>query len=154
MRKAIVAIFVVVLIPSCTRRTAVTMEQVHDTQSKSTVALYQRGFPPRCEEIPLPAYPDTEAEQRPERVSVRVEFTISKEGVPRNLRATSLSPSTWDELYIGASLNAVERIRCEPAWSPPRPDSDDFRSRPREYRSSVIFHFFRDEKQARIDHQH
>jgi hypothetical protein len=128
------------------------MEQVHDTQSTSTTALSQRVFPPRCEEIPLPAYPDTDVKQLPERVSVRVDFTIDEEGVPRNPRATSLSPSPWDELYISASINAVGSIRCEPAWSPPKPGSDDLQHRLREYQSSVIFHFFRDEKHARIDH--
>ncbi len=127
------------------------MEQAHDAHATPTASLSQRVFPPRCEEIPLPAYPDTDVEQRPERVSVRVDFTIDEEGVPRDRRATPLRPSPWDELYISASLDAVDRIRCEPAWSPPRPGSEDLGPRPREYRSSVIFHFFRDEKQARID---
>jgi hypothetical protein len=134
----------------CARKPAVTVEQIHETTTRAPVSLSQRVFPPRCEEIPIPDYPDVNFEKRPDRVSVRVDFTIDDDGVPKNLHALAVDPSPWDEPYVRASIEAAGRIRCEPAWSPPRPGSDDLQPRPREYKSSLIFHFLRDERKAKV----
>ena len=40
-------------------------------------------------------------------------------------------------------------LRCEPAMRTPRPDSDEQAPVPIEYRSAVVFRFFRDE--TRVD---
>lgn len=149
MSRTFLALFTVISV-GCAEKPVVTIEQVHATQTRTAGSLSQRVFPPTCEEIPVPDYPGVGVEQRPEQVSVRVDLTIDEVGVPKNLRATPLSPSPWDESYVRASIEAAGRIRCEPAWSPPGPESDDLEPRPREYRSSLIFHFFRDEKQARV----
>jgi hypothetical protein len=143
-----VVLLTVASVLGCAHRPAVTIEQVEEIQAPSS--LSQRVFPPRCEEFPVPDYPEVNMEQRPERVSVRVDFTMDEEGVPKNVRAAAINPSPLDDPYIRTSIEAVGRIRCEPAWSPPSPGSDNLGRRPREYKSSLIFHFHRDEKKAGV----
>jgi hypothetical protein len=148
VRRTFAVLLAVASMLGCARKPAVTIEQVQETEGSASKS--QRVFPPRCEEIPVPGYPEVAMDRRPDKVSVRVDFVIDRDGVPQHVRATPVVSSPGQEPYVQASIEAADRIRCKPAWSPPRPGSGDHGPRLRDYRSSLIFHFLKDEREANV----
>ncbi len=148
MRRTFVILLALVSMAGCARKPAVTIEQVQETEASTS--LSQRVFPPRCEEIPVPDYPEVAMDLRPDKVSIRVDFVIDRDGAAQHVRATPVGSSPGQEPYVQASIEAAGRIRCKPGWSPPRPGSGNHGPRLRDYRSSLIFHFLKDEREANV----
>ena len=136
------------LIATGCARPAVTVEQVHEEKDVPRQSS-GRVFPPACEELPTAVYPELPPENRPELVSVRVDLTISRGGQPENLRATVQESIEPTEPFVEAALAAARTIRCEGARRTPRRGTDELALVPIDYESSIVFRFYRDEKEAR-----
>jgi hypothetical protein len=74
-------LIVALLLPvaqGCAKRSAVTVEQVHDRQPAAAREGPPRLFPPRCPELPTAVYPDIAQDERPDHVAVRVDLVIDE----------------------------------------------------------------------------
>jgi hypothetical protein len=131
----------------CARRPLVQVEQLPEEADREAT---EQAYPPQCEEIPLPVYPDVEPRDRPELVTVRVDFTIDTLGRIQDLEASTIKGPAGASPFVETSLAAARTFKCRPALrlTRPYPDSDGVAMRPIPYRSSLIFHFHRDEKQV------
>jgi hypothetical protein len=144
-----VILLVALAAAACRKSPAVTVEQVYEGE-RPDPQVKARVFAPRCGELPPALYPtDLPAGQRPERVDVRVDLVIDERGRARNLKTTVTGEVADPEPFVEAAIRAAYMLRCEPAMRTPRPDSDEQAPVPIEYRSAVVFRFFRDE--TRVD---
>ena len=107
-------------------------------------------FPPQCEEIPLPLYPNVERSQRPVRITVRVSFTIDRLGRIADLSAEEVGEADRPEPFLAASVAAARTLHCKPAARLAGQSSGTLAFQPIPYRSSFVYRFFRDEKKARV----
>jgi len=149
--RVFVLLFAVLLVPACRKNPAVTVEQIYEGAPPDPQAE-ARVFAPRCGELPPARYPvDLPPERRPERVDVRVDLIIDEYGRARNARATVLSEAADPEPFADAAEIATYLLDCQPAMRTPRRDSDEIAPVPIEYRSAVLFHFFRDESRVEVD---
>jgi hypothetical protein len=115
------------------------------TPRKSTLA--NMIFPPVCEELDMPGYPESLVDLDLPPVSVSATLTISKEGKAQDLVPTLLDETDYPDMYIDAVKAAVARWRCEPAGRPPRPRNNELEVQPVDYRAKVVFHFYSDSSQ-------
>jgi hypothetical protein len=129
---------------------AVTIEQVRRDTSTASRNLIGQVNPPACGTLPVPAYPELAVRQRPEHVAVRVDLTIDEQGLPTRVRASVVEPVEPTQPFVDASLDAANRIRCKPAQSLERADDKGLVIRNHVYKSSLVFHFHRDEKDATV----
>ncbi len=132
--------------PACRKTPAVEVEQVYELPRSSDSR--PRVLPPRCQELPKAPYPDLPFDVRPIKLSVRVDFTLDESGKPEHLEPTVLDRPDNPASFVRAAVAAAELIRCEPAARLPRPGMGETAPVPQKYRSSVICHFFRDEREA------
>ncbi len=143
--RTLLAILVLVVAAACATRPLVQVElpQVQPAESLKV-------FPPQCEEIPLALYPDVERDERPEQVTVKVTFTIDKLGRVEDVSAGGVGEMDRSEPYLAASIAAAGTLRCKPAARLAGESSEALAFQPIPYRSSFVYHFFRDEKKARV----
>ena len=107
--------------------------------------------PPQCEGFPLPAYPaEIEPERRPEKVSVQVAFTIDRSGRTTDVSGEVLAGDGVADTFLQAAVAAAATLRCKPAARITRVGEEGMRYVHIDYRSSLVCHFYRDERQVRL----
>lgn len=128
-------------------RPLVELEQPYAVSSRAE----SRVVAPQCAEFPLPPYPDVPPRDRPDQVTVKVGFTIGATGRIRDVEAEVLRGAEGVEAapFVTASLAAAALIHCRPAVRLPAAGAEDLTPQPIDYRSSVLYHFLRDEELAR-----
>ena len=152
MRKRLVLVVTVLLLCcACASKNdpLVMVDMVPDdpssTPRKSTLA--SMIFPPVCEELDMPDYPESLVDLDLPPVSVSATLTISREGLAQDLVPTLLDETEYADTFIHAVKTAVALWRCEPAGRPPRPGNNELEIQPVNYRARVVFHFYSDSSQ-------
>ncbi len=143
--RALLAVLVLVAASACATRPLVEVER---PEVRAVESL--KVFPPQCEKIPLALYPDLERDERPEEVTIKVTFTINKLGRVEDVSAEGVGEMARPEPYLAASIDAAATLRCKPAARLAGESSEALAFQPIPYRSSFVYHFFRDEKKARV----
>jgi hypothetical protein len=137
-----------IAVAACAKKPAVTVEQRYDDGEERSSEI--RVFAPRCGELPTARYPDLPPADRPDQVDVQVDLTLDENGNPGEVRATVLSRIEHPAPFIKAAETAAYMLHCEPAYRTPRPDSDELALVPIRYQTSMVFHFYRDEREAPV----
>jgi hypothetical protein len=144
--RALCAVLTLLAVTACASKPVVQLEHPQgDAPTSLEVA------PPQCEEFPLPGYPEVEADRRPEKISVQVSFTIDRLGRTVGVSGEVPGKSELAGPYLEAAVAAAEAIRCKPAARVTQVGEDGVTFRPIPYRSSLVYHFFRDERQVQVD---
>jgi hypothetical protein len=143
--RGLLAILLLVTATACAAKPLVEVEHPRGRPVESS-----KVSPPQCEEIPLPPYPDVERDERPEQVTVKVTFTIDKLGRTEEVSAERVGEVDRPEPYLAAAVDAARTLRCKPAARLAGESSETLAFQPIPYRSSFVYHFFRDEKKARV----
>lgn len=135
---------------SCARKSAVTVEQVYAGQEISEDdRTLPRLHPPNCGPLPEAEFPDLPLGDLPEKISIRVDLIIDKEGRANKLNVTVLDHENPPRAFVEAALSAAARLDCLPALQMPSPDSDGILPTAVEYASSIVYRFYRDERKAK-----
>ena len=139
------------IVLACGRKPAVTIEQTYEEHDERSSAV--RIYAPRCSEFPTARYPDLPTRKRPDKVDVRVDLTLDETGNPAEVRATVLTSTEDPEPFVKSAEAAAYMIHCQPALRTPRLDSGEMAPVPVRYQTSMVFHFFRDEREAKATSQ-
>ena len=142
--RTLLAILMLIAAAACAKP-LVEVELPHVQAVKSL-----KVFPPQCEKIPLALYPDLERDERPEEVTIKVTFTMNKLGRVEDVSAEGVGEVARPEPYLAASIDAAATLRCKPAARLAGESSEALAFQPIPYRSSFVYHFFRDEKKAHV----
>ena len=133
---------------SCAKKPGVSIEQLYEANLRETGSA-DSVTPPWCRELPGAIYPsDLALDERPDRVDVRVELTLDEFGKPRNIKTVVLDDIADPEPFERAARMAAEELRCVPAIRPPAPESGRDIAATIAYRTSLLFHFYRDGREA------
>ncbi len=135
--------------PGCSKKPAVTVEQVYEQQPAAESEGPPRLYAPRCPELPKAVYPEIAEEERPDLVSVRVDLVIDETGRATHLRTTVDRIVARSEEFAAAARRALDSLVCEPAVQMPYPGSEHVLPVPVEYASTIVYRFYRDQNDAR-----